>query len=78
MGGVFKSVAKAFGMGGSAPPPPAPAPVAPKVDDKASQEAAAEELRQRILTGRASTILTSPLGTVEDSTTGKKKTLLGQ
>lgn len=59
-----------------APPPPA-GPSAAEAQAK-REEVAAEERRKRGDSGRASTILTSPLGTKDDESESAKKRLLGQ
>lgn len=65
-------------MGAPSAPAPQPPPPAP-VDDSAAlakQNAAAEEQRKRGNSGRAATILTSPLGDTS-SAPSASKTLLG-
>lgn len=73
MGGLF---------GGPKLPAVQPAPPSP-LDDSAAQrerdEAAAEQRRRRTAGGRASTILTSPLGVTESAEPSvARKYLLGQ
>jgi hypothetical protein len=70
----------ATAFGGGAAPAPAPLPVAPLVDPAqvASQQKAAEQAYlQNNARGRASTILTSPLGTSQDNSNNAVATLGG-
>lgn len=69
MGGVVKAI---FG-GGAKTPKVEPAPVINSDADKAAQQAAADEERRRAAaSGRASTVLTSPLGDVSTATVASK------
>lgn len=66
-----------------APPPPAPAPAAPAdpagTGAAAASKAAEDERKKRVGQGRASTVLTSPLGSTGDDYSGSaRKVLLGQ
>lgn len=74
VGGIFSGL-----MGGGSKREPAPAPLPPSEDPaKAAERAAAEErARTRAGAGRASTILTSPLGVTNGSGTSATKSILG-
>ena len=78
----FKQLFTVPGFGGGSPaaPAPPPPPPPPPVQETSAEEIDAKKQKSRLreagAKGRASTILTSPMGVEEE--TGGKKTLLGE